>query len=172
MQEISTGYGHKDIDITYADNENHHVACVSCKVDPWAHNVQFFDNFLTHFPHPQMRQTFYIILCSPNAIPSKIFQKFTQFRDRMNVNCNLCIETVTMSKLVPQLVNSRNFQFEKSVYPSGWPYLKRVDQIKRVTALSHRIIHIVGHRRVGKTSLVKEARRNKEKDIYLSLFQI
>jgi len=164
MSEISIGYGYRDLDLVYSNTSQSVVAIFSCKVHAVNQSTDFFQNVFTHFDEENNQRMFYIILCSIDDMPSDMFGKYTEFRNQYK-NMYIRIEPVNMSTLVPKL--AKEFQRSFVIKNHNWPYLRRTELIESLKMKKHRIIHILGMRRVGKTNLVKEAK--KIEDLYIDL---
>lgn len=151
FEEVSLGYTNPDLDCVYQSKNS--FAIFSCKVNSEAHNVNFFSNLESHFGIRQP-PTIHLILCSPQQPSKFVVERFIQERKRNNLfwKPTLLIHAVGVFDVIVPLVSGVPFQ--KSSTTNKWPLIER-PIFKQVKEFSHRIIHVQGFRRVGKTLSVK-----------------
>jgi len=166
-EEISRGYGPNDIDLVCTSKDGKSIVCFSCKVNSNAHNVLFFNNIETHFGSTKPG-LITVILCSSGPSSSSVFGRFLEERKLENFSWSptLNIETIDLSVFIPNLAQKLS---EKVIHGSQqWPYLIRQYVFNNFQNYQHRIVHICGRRRVGKTTMVKSLNNT----VYINLKEL
>jgi len=154
FNEVALGYGPKDVDLVYSKVDT--VVCFSCKMSPEGHAVSILANLEAHFATSKP-PTIYLILCSPSIVPQWIITNFVKARSQKNLSWNprFHIESANIPDLMLKLSQHCSFFTPAEVTIHSWPYLKRTTVLTKLRENKNRIIHIQGHRRVGKTFTVK-----------------
>jgi len=154
--EVAVGYGIHDIDLVCSALNGTAVICFSCKVNPELHSVAFFDNINKYFK-TTTPSTIYVVLCSPAAIPTSVFAPFTREVKSYNFSWKPYVGIVTadLSCLLPILAQPLMQKFHPKQPDGTWPFLERSEVCQTFQKFKHRVIHVKGLRRVGKTSLVR-----------------
>eukprot|EP01124_Arcella_intermedia_P026135 TRINITY_DN483_c0_g4_i2.p1 TRINITY_DN483_c0_g4~~TRINITY_DN483_c0_g4_i2.p1 ORF type:complete len:677 (+),score=131.12 TRINITY_DN483_c0_g4_i2:97-2127(+) len=162
--EISRGgFGEMDIDGIYQNITEKSCSFFSCKVDPYEHAVSFMDNINKYFCNIRPRKI-YLFLCSPFGVDVSIVNHFVQERRRANFKWNpfFKIYSVNLSEVIQYYSSNKLFVSNNT----NWPILDRTIIRCSLNQIRYPLIHVIGTRRVGKTTLVEEA-FNKNQSIFI-----
>jgi hypothetical protein len=150
--ELSKGYGEHDLDAVYINGKTTELVIFSCKMNAGAHSIEFMNNIDVHFRSSKPKRII-LFLCSFSEIPKAIINSFVTERKKCNFEWDplFVIHGVNLSDIIEQ-----TYVNEDVLHSDIWPHLNRTQLQKRLKEQRYRILHIIGRRRVGKTTLVKE----------------
>eukprot|EP01124_Arcella_intermedia_P017109 TRINITY_DN237_c0_g2_i1.p1 TRINITY_DN237_c0_g2~~TRINITY_DN237_c0_g2_i1.p1 ORF type:complete len:587 (+),score=57.90 TRINITY_DN237_c0_g2_i1:135-1895(+) len=162
----SIGYGVSDVDVVMLRKEggSSEAVCFCCKLNGAKHEVDFFDNIEKHLSVARPKKI-YLVLCSTIVKDCNPWSEMLKFPPEYKFSWGYVeVETkwLDIGSAVVDLESRKGFEFHSD---STWPMLVRISEQVPLVDEKSKILHIIGHRRVGKTHLIKNMLT--EKDIYI-----